>query len=104
RQHHGLPRDRMVVRAALATREHALVDVGRELRLAQDHGAPWTTHRLVRGEAHEISMRHRTWMRSARHQPGEMGHVDEEVGVDAAGDRGHPFEIEDTGISAVAAE
>ena len=43
-------------------------------------------------------------MRSARHQPGEVRHVDEEKGVDPASDRGHPFEIEDARIRAVAGE
>src|SRR5579884_3673715 len=103
-QHHRLGGDGVVVRAALGAGEHRLVDRVGVLGLAEDHAAPGTAHRLVGGEGDEVRMRHRARMRTAGHQPGEVGHVDQQVRTDLPGDAGEGLEVEDAGIGAVAGD
>ena len=103
-EHDRLAGDRMVMWAALASREDALVDIGGEFRLAEDHRAPGTAHRLVRREAHEVGVRHRAWMSAARDQTREVRHVDEEIRVNRVRDGGHPLEVEDARVRAVTRE
>jgi len=43
-------------------------------------------------------------MRAACDQTGEVGHVDEEIGVDRSGHRRHPLEVEDAWVRAVPGE
>src|SRR5262249_61994661 len=54
--------------------------------------------RLVRGRGDDVGVRKRTGMCPAGDEPGEMRHVDEEVGADLIGNFAEAAEIDETGI------
>jgi hypothetical protein len=45
-----------------------------------------------------MGMAERAGMDAARHQPGEMGHVDHQIGADAVGDRPEAGEVDHAGV------
>ena len=54
--------------------------------VAQDHPAPRTAQRLVGRGGDDVRMRHRIGMQAGGHQAREVGHVDQEVGIDQVSD------------------
>ena len=83
-------------RAALQAGEHRRVDLlGELLVVGEDHAAARAAQGLVRGRGDDMGVRERRGMRAARDQPGEMRHVDHEIGADLVGDRAEALEIPD---------
>ena len=56
------------------------------LVVGQDHAAARAAQRLVRRGGHDMGVRERDGMRAAGDQPGEMRHVDHQIGADLVGD------------------
>ena len=77
----------------------------RDIRVvAQDHAAARAAQRLVRRRRDDMRVRQRARMRAAGDQPGEMRHVDHQIGADPVGDRAEPGEIDDARIGAAAGD
>ena len=61
-----------------------LMDLG-ELLPAEDHPAARAAQGLVGGGRHEVGMGDRARVKSCRHQPGNVGHVDHHLGTHLVG-------------------
>jgi hypothetical protein len=51
-----------------------------------------------------MRVRQRVWVRAAGHEPGEMRHVDHQIGADLIGDCAETGEIDDARIGAAAGD
>ncbi len=86
-QHHGFRRDDMHQRPALQPREHRAVDLLADiLVVAEDHAAARAAQRLMRCGGDDMRMRQRARMDAAGDEPGEMRHIDHEIGADGLRD------------------
>ena len=103
-QRHRLRRDRVHERAALAEREHRLVDALGQLLLADDHAAARAAQDLVGREGHDVGVGHRAGDRLAGDQADEVGGVDEQPGADLVGDGAEGLEVDQPGIRRGAAD
>src|SRR5208282_1802425 len=90
-------------RTSLHPRKNNLIDFLGEFRLAQNHPRPWPAQRLMRGRSHDLRMRNRRGMRSARHQSGKVRHIDEVERTDFIRNLPHASKIDDPRIRAAAA-
>ena len=75
-------------RAALHAGEHGPIDLLGIRLLAEDDAAARAAERLVRGRGDVVGHRHRVVVQLGGHQPGIMGHVDEQLRPALAGDLG----------------
>ena len=77
-------------RAALQTGEHGRVELLAQVEVvAQDHPAARATERLVGRRGDDVGVGQRRRVDAASdHEPGEMGHVDQEIGADLVGQGG----------------
>ena len=92
-------------RPALQAGEHRRVDLLRHvLVVGEDQPAARTAQRLVRGRRDYMRMRDRRRMRAARDEPGEMRHVDHQIGADRIRDLAKAPEIPDARIGGAAGE
>ena len=72
----------------------ALSIAWRVLLLAEDQPGAGAAERLVRGGPDHVRVRHRARVLAGRHQPGEVGHVDEQLRADLVGDPPELGEVE----------
>ena len=93
----GLGGDGVLERAALQAREHGLVDGGGMLSTAQDATTTRAPERLVRGEGHDVDIRHRIGMHATGDQTGNVRGVEHEQGTDLIGDLTERRRIDDAG-------
>ena len=100
---HRLGGDDMHQRATLLAGKDAAVDACRQLLPAQDHAGARAAQGLVRGGRDHMRVRHRRRMHLARHQPGEVGHVDNQVRAHLVRDGAHAREVELARVGAAAA-
>src|ERR1700759_5402612 len=91
-QRYGLAGDDVLERAALLAREDGGVDSLGELLAAQDHAAAGSADGLVDRGGDYVCIRHRVGVQARGDEPGEVGHVDDEVGADVVGDRSEALE------------
>ena len=70
----------------------------------EDEPAAGPAERLVGGGRHEVGMRERRRVDAGGDEPGDVGHVDEQAGPDAVGDRGQALEVEDPRVHARAGD
>ncbi len=90
-------------RATLQAREHRGVDLFRQVLLVgQDDAAARPAQGLVGGGRHHMGVRKRAWVHAARHQAGEMRHVDHQIGADLVGNLPEPLEIDEPRIGRAA--
>ncbi len=97
-QRHRLGRDRVHERAALAEREHRLVDPLGQLLAAEDHSTPRPTQDLVSSETDHVGIGHRAGDGPARHQTDEVRGIDHQPCPDLVGDRAEGGEVNQPGI------
>jgi hypothetical protein len=84
---HRLGGDDMHQRAALQAGEDGRIDLlGDILVVGQHDAAARAAQGLVRRRGDDMGVRERRGMRAARHQTGEMRHIDHEIGADRIGD------------------
>ena len=82
-ERHRLGGDDVHQRAALEAREDRRVDLlGDRLVIGQHHAAARAAQRLVGGGGDDMGVAERRRMLARRDQPGEMGHVDKQIGAD----------------------
>ena len=102
---HRLGGDHMHQRAALHAGEHRRVELlGDLLVVRQDHAAARAAQRLVRRGGHHMRVREWRGMRAAGNEPGEMRHVDEQVGADLVADFAEALEVDDARIGRAAGD
>ena len=85
-ERHGLGGDVVFQRATLRAGEDRLVDHRRVLLTGEDAPAAWATEGLVRGERHDVAVRHRVGVHPSGDEPGYVGGVEHENGADLVGD------------------
>ena len=86
--------DHMHQRAALQARKDRRIDLfGEALVVGQDHAAARAAQGLVGRGGDDMGVRERRGMRAARHQPGEMRDIDDEISADRVADRPEPRKI-----------
>ena len=104
-ERHRLGGDDVHQRAALHAGEDGRVDLlGEVLLVGEDHGAARAAQGLVRGRGDDVRVRERRGMRAAGDQPGEVRHVDHQVGADLVGDLAEGGEVDDARIGAAAGD
>ena len=97
--------DDMHQRPALQAGEDRRVDLLRDLLVVgEDQAAARTAQRLVRGRRDDMRMRDRRRMHAAGDEPGEMRHVDHQIGADRIGDLAEALEIPDARIGRAAGD
>jgi len=85
--------------AALQSGEHAGVQLlVHILVIAEDHAAARAAQRLVGRRGHHMGIRQRARMKTGGHEPGEMGHIDHEIGADGIRDLAETRKIDDPRI------
>ena len=97
--------DHMHQRPALQAREDRRVDLlGDVLVVGEDQAAARPAQRLVRRRGDDMGVRDRRGMDAAGDQPGEMRHVDHQVGADRIGDLAEAAEVPDARIGGAAGD
>jgi hypothetical protein len=92
-------------RPTLQPREYSRIDLlGDRLVIAQDQPAARPAQRLVRRRRRRVRVRHRRGMHTGGDQPGEMRHVDHEIGADLVGDLAKAGEIPEARIGRAAGD
>ena len=81
-------------RPTLKAGEDRRVDLlGEVLVVGEDHAAAGPAQGLMGRGGDDMGVRERRGMRPARHQPGEMGDVDDEIGADRVANRAEALEV-----------
>jgi hypothetical protein len=97
--------DHMHQGPALQTRKGGGVDLLAQVQIVgQDHAAAAAAQSLVGRGGHHMGMGQRRRMHAGRDQPGEMGHVDLEVGAHLIGNLPEAREIQDPWVSRAAGD
>ena len=91
-------------RAALGTRENSLVNGFRKLFLAKDHAASGTPEGLMSSGGYKVGMFYRIGMDTRGYQAGNVSHIYHEVSATGVGNLTETLEINDSRISAGAAD
>src|SRR5262249_50590982 len=78
--------DRVLERPALEAGEDRTVEFLRVLLAAEDEAAARARERLVRRRRDEVAVRYGVRVKAGGDEPGEMGHVAEQVGADLVRD------------------
>ena len=99
-ERHGLRSDDVHEGTSLRAREDRFVDRSGVLFLAENEPTPGPSEGLVGRRRNHVCMLHRTGMEAARHQAGDVCHVDQEVRTHLAGDRPKSFEVDGPRIGA----
>ena len=101
---HSLGSDHVLQRAALAAREHGLIELFGELGIAaEDQAAAGAAQGLVGGGGHHIAMGHRAGMHSSGHEAGDVGHIGEQIGTHFISDGTEGGEVDGAWIRGIAA-
>ena len=96
----GLCRDDMLQRAALGAGEDGGIDpLGQHRVVGQDQAAARAAQGLVGRGGHNVCIGHRALVIAARHQTGDVGHIDHQVSAIAVGDLGQLFKVDGAGVS-----
>ena len=102
---HRLAGDDMHQRTALQAGEDRRIDLLGDVRVVrQDEAAARAAQRLVRRRGDDMRVRERRRMHAARHETGEMRHIDEEIGADGIGDLAELLEIPEARIARAAGD
>ena len=99
-----LARDHVLERAALLAGEDGRVDLLRVLLAAEDQPAARAAERLVDGGRDDVGVRHRVRVQAGGDEPGEVRHVDHQVGADLVGDLAEAREVEHARVGRPAGE
>ena len=70
----------------------------------EDDAAAWAAERLVRGRGDDMGVRDGVGVQPRGNQPGEVRHVDHEVGADLVGDLAEGREVELTRVGGPAGD
>ena len=93
-----------MIRAALAAGEDGLVELPGELGVAaEDQATAGAAQGLVGGGGHHIAKGHRVGVQASGHQPGDVGHVGQQVSAHLIGDGAEGREINRAGVGGIAA-
>ena len=100
---HSLGSDHVLQRAALAAREHGLIELFGELGIAaEDQAAAGAAQGLVGGGGHHIAMGDRAGMHSSGHEAGDVGHIGQQIGTHFISDGAEGGEVDGAWICGVA--
>ncbi len=104
-QRNRLGRDHVHQRPALDAGEDRRVDLLADLVVhREDHAAARAAQRLVRGGGDDVRVRQRARVHLAGDQPGEMRHVDHQIGADRIRDLAELREVDDARIGGPAGD
>ena len=91
---HGLGGDDVLQRTALLAGEHRRVDLLGEVGGREDDAAARAAEGLVGGGGDDVGVRHGVRVQAGGDQPGEVRHVDHQVGAHLVGDPAELGEVQ----------
>ena len=97
-------RDDVHQRPSLGVGENGRVYFSGQFAGGQDEAATGTAEAFLGGGGHDLGVRHRRWVDSARDQPGYVSHVHHQWSVHRIGDRPKTREIDRPGIGAASGD